>query len=207
MFESIQELARPVRALFAALKARDIHTASHSSRTTLLARELGKSCSLTRHQLDLLHAAACVHDIGKIGIPDAVLLKPGRLDADEWTVMKGHSVIGSHMLAAIPEGEMEELISAVRHHHEGFDGKGYPDGLAGDSIPLMARIIALADSYDAMATTRPYHKPKGHTAIMEILYGESGGHYDPWLREKFTLMIETSPYRADRYAGDRHVTP
>jgi HD-GYP domain-containing protein (c-di-GMP phosphodiesterase class II) len=203
MWDSVQDMAKPVHALLAALKDRDLYTGEHSNRTTVLAGELGRRCGLTRHQLDLLQAAAAVHDIGKIGVPDSILLKPGRLDTDEWMLMKAHSEIGSDMLAALPLGEIDEVVSAVRHHHEGFDGKGYPDGLAGEAIPFMSRIITLADSYDAMATTRPYHKPRDHRSIMTLLHGEAVGHYDPWMLEKFTQLIETSSFRADRLSDHR----
>ncbi len=206
MWKSIPAMAQPVHALFAALRDRDLHTAEHSARTVALAADLGVRCGLSAHQLDLLQAAAAVHDIGKIGIPDLVLLKPGRLDPDEWTIMKTHAEIGSRLLAALPVEEIEDIVTAVRHHHEGFDGKGYPDGLVGEAIPVMSRIIGLADSYDAMATTRPYHKPRSHSSIMDVLHGESGSRYDPWIHAQFAELIETSLYRADRYDSDRHAT-
>ncbi len=204
MRDLVQEMGSPVHALFTGLGDRDLYSAEHCKRTTALATELGRRCGLSDHQLDLLLAAASVHDIGKIGIPDSVLLKRGRLTSKEWTVMKTHAEIGSNLLAVFPVKDMDQVVAAVRHHHEGFDGKGYPDGLAGESIPVMARIISLADAYDAMATTRPYQQARDHGSIMEILHGENGGHYDPWMRDKFTQLIERSPYRADRILRSRH---
>jgi HD-GYP domain-containing protein (c-di-GMP phosphodiesterase class II) len=117
--------------------------------------------------------------------------------------MKAHADIGSRMLAAIPALEMDQVVAAVRHHHEGFDGKGYPDGLAGESIPFLSRIISLADGYDAMATARPYHKPREHAAIMDVMYGENAAHYDPWMLRNFTRLIETSSHHAGRHSGDQ----
>ncbi|MDY6984440.1 MAG: HD domain-containing protein, partial [Pseudomonadota bacterium] len=130
----VRDLSGPIEALFAALKARDSYTAYHSNRTTALASSLGKRCGLSAQQLRVLEAAAAVHDIGKIGVPDAVLLKPGRLDAREWALMKRHSEIGAQLLASIKSTEdIDEVATVVRHHHEGFDGKGYPDALAGEN--------------------------------------------------------------------------
>lgn len=202
MWESRWELSGTIYSLFTALKERDLHTSMHSSRTTILARQLGERCHLTRSQLDLLEAAAAVHDIGKIGIPDAVLLKPGRLDPAEWEIMKTHSEIGSRMLDSIPLEEMAEIIIAVRHHHEHFDGSGYPDGLVGETIPYLSRIIALADCYDAMASTRVYQRPRTHEQIMNVMQGEARGNFDPELLDKFAELIATSPYRADRSGTD-----
>lgn len=201
MKEVVRDLTGPIAALFAALKARDSYTAQHSDRTIALASALGKCCGLSAQQLRVLGAAAAVHDIGKIGVPDAVLLKPGRLDAHEWELMKKHSEIGGQLLASISADDIGEVAIAVRHHHEGYDGMGYPDGLAGESIPVLSRVISLADSYDAMATPRPYHAPREHAAIMAIIRGPACAHYDPWMLGKFAQLIETSPYRADRHAG------
>lgn len=195
MWTTAWELTGTLFALFIALKERDIHTSMHSSRTSNLASEFGKSCGLDLTQLALLEVAARVYDVGKIGIPDSVLLKPGRLDAAEWEIMKSHSEIGSRILASIPLEDISELINVVRHHHERYDGSGYPDGLAGDAIPYLSRIIALADAYDAMASTRPYHKPRTHEQIMGVMCGEASGYFDPKLLEKFTQLIATSSYR------------
>jgi HD-GYP domain-containing protein (c-di-GMP phosphodiesterase class II) len=202
MPDSIQDLGGPIQALYTALKARDAYTAQHSDRTTQLARALGKSCGLDGRQLDILTMGAALHDIGKIGVPDAVLLKPGALDEDEWELMKQHSDTGAQIITAMNIEPMDEVALAVRHHHEGYDGLGYPDGLAGENIPFLSRVIALADSYDAMATRRPYKQPREHAEIMEILQGSACTHYDPWMLGKFVQLIESSPYRADRYTVD-----
>lgn len=202
MPDSIRDLCGPIQALYAALQVRDDYTAQHSNRTTALARALGICCGLSAEQLEILQVAATLHDVGKIGVPDAVLLKPGPLTSDEWELMKQHAAIGAQIVSLMDRERMDEVALAVRHHHEGYDGKGYPDGLAGDRIPVLARVIALADSYDAMATRRPYKQPREHHEIMEIMQGSASAHYDPWMLGKFTQMIEASPYRADRHKGD-----
>ena len=113
-------------------------------------------------------------------------------------MMKSHSEIGERIVAAMPFPGTQEVARIVRHHHEAFDGSGYPDCLAGESIPLAARILSIADSYDAMATTRPYHQARRHEAIMEILEEGAGGKYDPLLLRKFIQVLETSECRAMR---------
>jgi HD-GYP domain-containing protein (c-di-GMP phosphodiesterase class II) len=202
MPDSIQDLGGPIQALYTALKARDAYTAQHSDRTTQLARALGKSCGLDGRQLDILTMGAALHDIGKIGVPDAVLLKPGPLTADEWTLMKQHPDLGAQIVSSIDDDGIQEVTAAVRHHHEGFDGSGYPDGLAGENIPVLARVITLADSYDAMATRRPYRHPLEHSQILDILLGPACKQYDPWMLDKFLQMIASSPYHADRYRNE-----
>lgn len=181
--------------LAAALKERDINTAAHSNRTSSLAVELGAQCALTQLELSVLCVAARIHDIGKIGIPDHVLHKPGKLDATEWALMKTHSDRGYGILRSVSLDGMDEIALAVRHHHEGYDGSGYPLGLAGEDIPILSRMIALADSYDAMAEVRPYHGAKSHQEIMRIMYSENAGQYDPYLLGKFNALIQTSPFK------------
>jgi HD-GYP domain-containing protein (c-di-GMP phosphodiesterase class II) len=190
------QLATRTAALVAALNARDGNTGEHSTRSCALAVELAQACALAAAELATLTLAAQLHDIGKIGIPDSVLLKPGRLDADEMTVMRSHAQQGYEILAAITDADVMPLALAVRHHHESFDGKGYPDGLCGEAIPLLSRIVAIADSYDALATVRPYHKSRTHAEIMRMLHEDLGGKFDPWLRGKFAGVVEHSAYRA-----------
>lgn len=194
--EEVQHLEIQLRALSLALRERDLDTARHSLRTSALARALGEECGLDRHQLALLELAARVHDLGKIGVPDRVLLKPGPLDADEWALMKQHSESGGRVVQRLSGDHVDTVGLIVRHHHEAFDGSGYPDGLAGENIPLLARIVALADSYDAMAVARPYRRPKTHPEIMAILHSESGSHFDPHLLGKFSALLKTSPLNA-----------
>ena len=148
----LQDIAR---TLSVALGQRDEHTSLHSDRVVLLSAELGQHIGLSDHELELLSLAARFHDLGKIGIPDKILLKPAAFEQDEWACMKQHAVIGERIILAI-EGEMTPTVArSVRHHHEHFDGSGYPDKLLGSAIPLYSRIISVTDSYDAMVASRP----------------------------------------------------
>ena len=135
-------------------------------------------------------------DVGKIGIPDRVLLKPGRLDEEELRVMRTHPRRGHDILAAIGDERIAKIAEVVLYHHEAVDGSGYPEGLQGESIPLMSRIVSVADSYDAIATVRPYHKPRNHTEIMNILYAGQHRKYDGYVLAAFARIIEQSAYRA-----------
>lgn len=184
------------RALAAALGERDHPTGQHCGRVVALSLELGRHCDFSGEELEILSLGARFHDIGKIGIPDRVLQKPAPFDATEWETMKQHPVIGERILAAMDTEEGHAVARVVRHHHEHFDGSGYPDGLAGDNIPIFSRIVSLADSYDAIAITRPYHRPRNHRQIMDILYSESGTKHDPDLLHAFCAVIERSASRA-----------
>ena len=184
------------KGLSVALGYRDRLTQLHSERVLGLSSELGMCCGLTSHELDILKIAASFHDIGKIGIPDHILLKPTHFDEHEWEHMKKHSEIGEQIMAATELEGSQQASLAIRHHHEHFDGRGYPDGLAGEHIPLSARIISLADSYDAMAVTRSYHHAKSHQEIMSIMHKETGEKHDPELMRAFCGIIESSKFKA-----------
>jgi HD-GYP domain-containing protein (c-di-GMP phosphodiesterase class II) len=179
-----------------ALRERDENTFAHCDRTCALCVETGRSFGLSPQDLAVLRWAAELHDIGKIGIPDSVLFKPGRLDDDERGVMRTHARLGHDILASIPGDSIALIATVVLHHHEAIDGGGYPEGLRGDDIPVMARILSIVDSYDAIATVRPYHAPKSHAQVMRMLHEQEGRKYDPHILAAFDKMIETSPYRA-----------
>jgi HD-GYP domain-containing protein (c-di-GMP phosphodiesterase class II) len=183
--KSEQNLLNQVSVLTLALQERDAYTRAHCDRIISISIELGKRCRLSARELGVLRIAAAVHDVGKVGIPDRVLLKPGQLDLAEWKIMQSHAERGQRLLMAIQHQDIAPVAVVVRHHHEGFDGGGYPDGLAGENIPILSRIIALADSYDAMATTRPYHSSRTHNEIMAIMIEQKGHKYDPYLYAKF----------------------
>lgn len=189
-------IASRTSALMAALLARDGNTGAHSERAGALALELGEACALAAEELANLSLVARLHDIGKIGIPDRVLLKPGKLDAEELALMRGHPQQGFDILMSITDADVLPLATAVRHHHESFDGNGYPDRLAGEAIPVLSRIVALADCYDALATVRPYHAPRTHADIMRMLHEDLGPKFDPWLRARFAGVVDHSQYRA-----------
>lgn len=186
---------RLVNALAVALNQRDEPTGAHCERTTRLSVSLGERCGLTQRELEQLCKVARWHDVGKIGIPDRILFKPGRLSDEEWLIMRSHAELGERILVAIGDEEMNEVARAVRHHHENFDGQGYPDGLAGEAIPVASRIVALADAYDAMSMPRPYHRERTHLEIMRILDEEVGRKLDPYLLGHFAALVERPEMR------------
>ncbi|HJV51481.1 MAG TPA: HD domain-containing phosphohydrolase [Noviherbaspirillum sp.] len=188
-------LRRFTKALSVALHERDPYTRFHCERVINLATEIGIACALPDHDLVLLGVSASFHDVGKIGIPDNVLLKPGKLDDDEWEIMKTHSERGERIMRATLLQDAPAVASVIRHHHEYFDGGGYPDGLAGDGIPMLSRILSMADSYDAMATVRAYHRPRTHNEIVEVMRSEVNRKFDPALFARFAAVIEKSPSR------------
>lgn len=188
-------LAQSTQALFLALDERDRYTHQHCDRVSLLARELGMACGLSQAELDLLAVGARFHDIGKIGIPDSVLLKPGALDAEEWEMMKMHPVKGERLFRNTLHPHADEVARIIRYHHECFNGSGYPDGLAGEDIPLASRILLIVDGYDAMSTSRPYHRGRSHEEIMDIMLAEEGQKTDPALFRHFMAVIAHSRAR------------
>jgi putative nucleotidyltransferase with HDIG domain len=143
-------------ALVATLDARDQYTAGHSAAVAIYARDIARRMSLSNREADLAHLCGLVHDIGKVGLPAGLLEKPGSLTLDERRLMESHSAIGERILAKVDD--YAEISSVVRHHHERVDGNGYPDGLVDEEIPLLSRIIAVADAYNAMTSDRPYRE-------------------------------------------------
>jgi HD-GYP domain-containing protein (c-di-GMP phosphodiesterase class II) len=188
-------LYRYTKALSTALGFRDLMTRYHSERVYALSAAIGVRYGLDSVALGALRMSSSFHDIGKIGTPDKILMKTDRLDADEWEVMKQHSEIGEKILRATEIEGSEQAALAIRHHHEHYDGGGYPDGLSGEEIPICSRIISIADSYDAMAVTRSYHRARKHSEIMEILRQETGQKHDPQLMPIFLEVIDSSPFR------------
>ncbi|MEA2101196.1 MAG: response regulator [Thermodesulfobacteriota bacterium] len=170
------------------LDARDPHTSQHSTRVTTLSMEIGKAYHLHDDEIETLYIAASLHDIGKVGIPDSILLKPGPLSDEEFDMIKKHPEMGADIIKPIlPMNKEAEII---RHHHERYDGKGYPSGLAEDKIPILSRIIAIADSYDAMTSDRPYRKGMTHAAALEEIRKCSGTQFDPDLTRIFTGLAK-----------------
>lgn len=183
------------RALSVALGERDLHTLGHCERVVQLSSELAIHLDFSEREVGLLILGAQFHDIGKIGIPDHVLHKPASFNENEWECMKQHPIIGERIIRAIGCEQSAEVAQMIRHHHEHFDGSGYPDGLSGTQIPIFSRIISLADNYDALAETRPYHKARRHKEIMDLLSSESGIKHDPDLLHAFSAVIEKSAMR------------
>lgn len=167
-------------ALAAALDARDPYTAGHSLRVAEYSVLLGNLAGLSEEENDLLHKTALLHDIGKIGVRDNVLLKEGRLTEEEFSQVKSHPEQGENILRQIePADAMAPYLEGVRSHHERYDGRGYPDGLKGSEIPLYGRIIAVADAYDAMTSDRPYRSGMRSTEALNILEEGRGTQWDP----------------------------
>lgn len=177
-----------IRALGLALETRDGETAGHTDRVTALAQQLGVALELSEGDLNALRWGAYLHDIGKIGIPDAILLKPGKLDDGEWVTMRGHAAAG-HSFASQLSFLPADVLALVRHHHERWDGAGYPDGLAGDAIPLPARIFALCDVYDALTSERPYKRAWTHDDAVREIASASGTQFDPAVVNAFIALV------------------
>ena len=189
-------LLKYTKALSVALGYRDLLTRLHSERVRGLSEEIGEYCGLSNNEINALNIAASFHDIGKIGIPDHILLKPSQLDEAELETMKQHSEIGEKiMLSTELEGSQQAAL-LIRHHHEHYNGMGYPEKLSGENIPICSRIISIADSYDAMAVARSYHHARTHLEIMAILHEETGEKHDPELMRVFCEIIESSKFRA-----------
>ena len=178
LYENIYEnLFATLYAFVKAVEARDLYTRQHSSRVTGLSIVLGKQLGCSKEELDILNFAGHLHDIGKIGIRDDILLKPGRLTEDEFEKIKDHPVIGANILAQLGLWEKERQI--IRSHHERFDGSGYPDGIKRQDIPFLARILSVADVYDAMASDRAYRKKMEDSVIIKIINEGNGTQFDP----------------------------
>jgi putative nucleotidyltransferase with HDIG domain len=173
---SASRRARLLKQLAAALEARYPDTHGHSRRVARHAAAIAKRMGLPGEEVARIRAAATVHDIGKIDIPAAIIEKPGDLTDAEFAVVKGHPEIGARMVAGLDD---EKLMRIVRNHHERLDGRGYPDGLAGAQIPLGARIIAVADTFDAVTSTRPYRPARRHKEALGLLAAEAGTQLDP----------------------------
>jgi len=192
---SIQRLRQHTQALAVALTYRDQLTQLHSEHVVGLARQLGRHIGLDAEELGRLEIAAAFHDIGKIGIPDYILLKKERLDDIEWQIMQQHAEAGENIIASIAIEGAREVATIIRHHHECHNGHGYPDQLAGEAIPICSRIIGIADSYDTMSTHYPYQSSRSHSEVMAVLEEEREGKHDPWLLDRFSEMIGASELR------------
>jgi HD-GYP domain-containing protein (c-di-GMP phosphodiesterase class II) len=172
-----------VEALAAAVDAKDPYTQGHSQRVSRYAAALADALDLPAADVARIHLAGQLHDVGKIGVPDAVLAKPGKLSPDEYQAIQQHPVIGERMLAGVPF--LQEILPAVRHHHERWDGQGYPDGLCGLHIPQDAAILAVADSFDAMTSSRPYRSALPLAEARRRILEGSGTQFDPQMVRAF----------------------
>jgi len=168
---------------------RDEETGNHVIRMAKYAREIAEQLGLTQAECDDIEYAAPMHDIGKIGIPDGVLLKPGKLNAQEWEIMQSHTTIGYEILSNSQSKYMQMGAVIALYHHERFDGKGYPNGLRGSDIPLIARIVTVADVYDALVSVRPYKDAWPVDETIEYLKAQAGTQLDPKCVEAFCVRI------------------
>ncbi|WP_375724053.1 HD domain-containing protein [Arcobacter sp. KX21116] len=185
------------KALLLALKQKDEHTQMHSERVVAISEELGIRIGFNKSQIKILRISAAFHDIGKIGIPDRILLKTTPFDEEEWKIMQSHTLKSEELLKSMHFEDSEIIADAVRHHHEYYNGNGYPDKLKSKEISIYSRILSLADSYDAMASPRPYHDKRSHDEIMSILESENGIKHDPELFKEFKELIKKSKHKVD----------
>ncbi|UCC24573.1 MAG: HD domain-containing protein [Gemmatimonadales bacterium] len=193
--------------LAAVVDAKDPYTAGHSRRVALLAGEMARQLGLDRELREQVWAGGYLHDVGKLGVPLRILAKPDRLDEDEMARVRDHAGMGADVLSTIPS--LAHLAPAARHHHEHWDGSGYPDGLARDEIPLVARVLAVADAYDAMTTSRAYRGSLGHAHAVEEIAREAGRQFDPELARVFLTLpgtifhalVQPVRWRPDSFLG------
>ncbi|HWR08610.1 HD domain-containing phosphohydrolase [Sporomusa sp.] len=177
-----------IESLVTALEAKDVYTYGHSSHVASIAEAIGRELGLSEDELLTLRITALLHDIGKIGIPDHILNKPGRLEEWEWAIIKQHPETGAKIIAGIPA--LKEVAESVRHHHARWDGDGYPEALSRNTIPLGARIIAVADTYQAMVSDRPYRAGMAEAVVLNEIRRCAGKQFDPLVVAAFEKSID-----------------
>ncbi len=172
------------------IHSKDPITSQHCGKAAEYAICLGQTLDLTTQEIEQLSEAAVLHDIGKIKVPDGILLKPSALTTEEYEVIKCHPKWGADMLEEeAPEDlQRKDVADIIRHHHERYDGKGYPEGLIGERIPLFAQIIAIVDAFDAMTSNRPYRPAMSVSKAKRILVEERGKQFHPWLVDQFVNL-------------------
>jgi putative nucleotidyltransferase with HDIG domain len=196
LFEAQRKaLLGTIEALAHAIEAKDGYTIQHCERMTERATAVAQALRLPAHEIENVRLGAILHDIGKIGIPDSILNKPARLTAEEYEIMKEHPVIGARIVQSV--GALNGVVSIVKHHHERFDGSGYPDRLKATDIPLGARIIGVVDTYGAMTEDRVYRPAPGHRKAVEELISLSGKQFDPEIVSTFLRLLEVRPDLAE----------
>jgi putative nucleotidyltransferase with HDIG domain len=193
-----------IAALLGSLAAKDRYTQGHSAATMQHALAVAKSLGLGPDEIAAVNLGALFHDIGKIGIPEHILRKPSALTDEEWAEMKTHPIIGANLIGEVPN--LERIRPIVLAHHEHHDGSGYPNGLKGDEIPLAAQIISVADTYEAMTSTRPYRSALGHDQAVAELRRVAGSQLNPTVVDAFIRQLETGASDvAHAHGGVEHV--
>jgi diguanylate cyclase (GGDEF)-like protein len=187
MDEVDQEIVKTIKVFLAILNSKDRYTYAHTERDVVYSVALAKRIGLQEESIRYLRFGAFLHDIGKVEVPIEVLTKRGPLTREEWKIMKSHVELGENMAKSIPS--LAPCLPIIRHHHERFDGTGYPDGLKGEEIPLEARILTIADSFDAMTTSRPYQRKRTMEEAFEELRACAGRQFDPDLVEPFIEVV------------------
>ncbi len=199
VLESLQETyLATMKSLATVIEAKDQTTRGHLDRTVSYGLALARTIEPKLAESPTLGYGFFLHDIGKVGIPEHILCKAGPLSVDEWTVMRNHPIIGAQIVA--PIAFLSEAVDLIRHHHERFDGSGYPDGLAGEAIPLAARIFSVADSFDAMTSDRPYRGAIGIERALEEIRAGAGTQFDPEIVRVFVDMVEQDPPQDEELA-------
>lgn len=205
LYDRLDDTEQVVFALARAVEAKDAYTEAHTMRVAGRAVALGEAIGLPPQQLDQLYRGGLLHDIGKIGVPDHILVKPGPLDECEKELMRRHPMIGEQI--ARPLRSAAGLLTIIRHHHENFDGTGYPDGLSANAIPEPARIVAISDAYDAMTSERPYRAGRTLDEARAILEDGAGRQWDPNLVGIFLESVVSEPDAASRWVHSQHYAP
>ena len=191
-FQELESLySSMVQAMGRAIEAKDRYTQEHIGRVVRMSLAIGQELGLSEKKLRTLEVGAALHDIGKIAIPDTVLNKPGKLTPEEFDLVKEHAALGSEILQPVPFPP--EVVEAVRHHHEKWDGTGYPDRLVGESIPLVARIVAVADVYDALTSNRPYRAAWSHQKAISFMKSQVNTHFNAEIFAAFEIVMKENP--------------
>ena len=189
-----------IRRLGRAAEYRDNETGLHIVRMSKYSHLLGRAAGMSEEQAELLLNASPMHDIGKIGIPDSILLNPGRLDPEQWKIMQTHSAIGAEILSGHPSELMSMASQIALTHHEKWDGTGYPNGLKGEEIPLVGRVVAVCDVFDALTTARPYKKAWPVQDAFRYIIENKGKHFDPELAQLCPEILPAILEIRERYA-------
>jgi putative nucleotidyltransferase with HDIG domain len=186
-----------------AIEARDPYTSGHSRRVAQYSRIIARAIGLSAKQVERVATAALLHDVGKMDeIYAPILQKPDKLTQEEWAIMQTHPIKSAELVATV--SHLRELVAPVRHHHENWDGSGYPDGIAGEAIPLESRIIMFADTIDAMTSDRPYRRALGEQAVREELAKCRGKQFDPIICDR---LLTSTAFSMVFAPGQRDLTP